>query len=168
MKKSNTITPVKVFLYAILLLFFTGSVINCGGGSSSAPSKISVPKTLIRDFIAKHQIMVDKALVDFYVIDEQPRVAAAVQKAIDEESVTGDLQKLQQAIFDFSNLQIAITGEKEEYVNDEPKKIIQVSLSGSYIMEHANEKKTIPADSSIVLQLVDNAWKVTENIHPWI
>jgi hypothetical protein len=166
-KKSNTVTHVKVVLYAILLLVFTGSVINCGGGGSSAPAKVNAPKTLIQDFIAKHQIMVDTALVDFYVTEEQPMIAAAVQKAIDQTSAAGDLQKLQQATFDFSNLQIALTGEKEEYINDEPQKIIRVSVSGSYIMEQASEKKTIQANSTIVLQMVDNAWKVTETIDPW-
>ena len=111
--------------------------------------------------------MVDTALVDFYVTEEQPMIAAAVQKAIDQTSAAGDLQKLQQATFDFSNLQIALTGEKEEYINDEPQKIIRVSVSGSYIMEQASEKKTIQANSTIVLQMVDNAWKVTETIDRW-
>jgi hypothetical protein len=166
-KKSNTVKSVKFFLYTILLLLLTGSVINCGGGNSSAPAQVNAPKILIQDFIAKHQVMVDKTLVEFYVTEEQPLIAVAVQKAIDEKSATGDLQKLQQATFDFSNLQIAVIGEKEEYINDEPKKIIQVSVSGSYIMAQAEEKKTIPADSTIVLQLVGNAWKVTEKIQPW-
>ena len=164
---SNTVTSVKILLYTILLLFVTGSVNNCGGGNSSAPTLVNAPKAMIQDFIAKHEIMVDKSLVEYYVTDEQPMVAAAVQKAIDEKSAAGDLQKLQQATFDFSNLQIAVTGEKEEYINDEPKKVIQVSVSGSYIIEQADEKKTIPAETIIVLQLVDNSWKVTEKIDPW-
>ena len=167
MKKSNIVTPVKILLHAILLLFVTGSVINCGGGNSSAPAQVNAPKAMIQDFIAKHEIMVDKSLVEFYVADEQPLIAAAVQKTIDEKSAAGNLQKLQKATFDFSNLQIAVTGEKEEYINDEPNKVIQVSVSGSYIMEKANEKKTIPTDTIIVLQLVDNSWKVTERIQPW-
>jgi hypothetical protein len=72
-----------------------GSIINCGGGSSAGPSQVQAPKILIQDFIAKHDTMVDKSLVDFYVADEQPSVAAAVDRSIGEKKAAGELDKLQ-------------------------------------------------------------------------
>ena len=99
-------------------------------------SQVQAPKALIQDFVAKHGIMVDTSLVDFYVADEQPTVAAAVQKAIDEKKAAGELQKLQNATFDFSNMKIAVVGEKEVFVHDEPTKVFKVSVSGSYSMTH--------------------------------
>jgi len=101
------------------------------------------------------------------VADEQPTVAAAVQKAIDEKTASGELEKLQQATFDFSNLQIAVVGEKDAYVNDQPSKIIKVSVSGSYIMTQEDNNMTIPTDETIILEMVNNTWKVTERNNPW-
>jgi hypothetical protein len=167
-KKSNTVKITKVFMYSILALFLVGSIINCGGGSSAGPSQVQAPKILIQDFIAKHDTMVDKSLVDFYVADEQPSVAAAVDRSIGEKKAAGELDKLQHATFDFSNLEIAVVGEKEAYINDEPKKVIKVSVSGSYIMKQEDGDKTIAAnDSIILLEMMNNNWKVTERINPW-
>jgi hypothetical protein len=165
--RSNSRNFIRGLFYAVLALFFAGSISNCGGGSSSGPSQVQAPKAMIQDFIAKHETMVDSTLVDFYVADEQPSVAAAVKRNIDEKKAAGELNELQQATFDFSNLQIAVVGEKEEYLNDEPKKTIQVSVSGSYVMKQENGNKTISANENIVLQYVNNDWKVTEKINPW-
>ena len=167
MNRSNSRNFIRGLFYAILTLFFVGSIINCGGGSSSGPSQIQAPKAMIQDFIAKHQTMVDSTLVDFYVVDEQPSVAAVIKRTIDEKKAAGDLNALQQATFDFSNLQIAVVGEKEAYINDEPNKIIQIAVSGSYVMMQENDNKTIEASNNIVLQMVNNNWKVTEKINPW-
>jgi hypothetical protein len=112
-KKSNTINLTKGLLYTVLALFLVGTMINCGG-SSSGPAQVQAPKALIQDYISKHGIMVDASLVDIYVTDEQPRVAATVKRIIDEKKSTGELEDLQHATFDFSNLQIAVVGEKEE------------------------------------------------------
>jgi len=166
-KMSNTVKITKVLLYSILALFLVGTIINCGGGASSAPAQVQAPKALIQDYIAKHGTMVDDSLVDFYVAAEQPTVAAAIQRSIDEKKAAGELQGLQQATFDFSNLQIAVVGEKEAYINDEPKKVIKVSVSGSYIMKQENGSTTIPANDTIILEMVNNNWKVTERINPW-
>ena len=106
MKKSNTVTVIKGLMYSILALFLVGTIINCGGGNSSAPVQVQAPKALIQDYIAKHATMVDASLVDFYVADEKPVVAAAVEKSIEEKKASGDLERMQQATFDFSNLQI--------------------------------------------------------------
>ena len=111
--------------------------------------------------------MVDASLVDYYFAAEQPTVAAAIQKAIDEKWAAGELEKLQNTAFDFSNLQIAVVGEKEEYVDDQPTKLIKVSVSGSYIMKQDNSEQTITANDTIILGMVDNTWKVTEKINPW-
>ncbi len=154
-------------MYSVLSLFLVGSIINCGGGSSSGPSQVQAPEILIQDFIAKHETMVDKSLVDFYVADEQPSVAAAVDKTIDEKQAAGELEKLQQTTFDFSNLQIAVVGEKEEYINDQPTQLIKVSVSGSYIMKQEAGDKTIAANDTIILEKVNKNWKVTERINPW-
>lgn len=146
-----------------------GGTINCGGGSSSASgtAQVQAPKALIQDFVAKHETMIDTSLVNFYVADEQPTIAAAVQKAIDEKKAAGELEKLRDATFDFSNMQIAVVGEKEAYVNDQPTKVIKVSVSGSYIMKQENNTATIPADQTIILEMVNNSWKVTERNNPW-
>ncbi len=167
MKTSRVLNGTKVLLYVITILVLAGGIINCGGGSSSGPAHVQAPKALIQDFIAKHDIMVDSSLVDFYVADEQPTVAAAVQKAIDDKMAAGELDKLQQATFDFSNLQIAVVGEKDAYVNDLPTKVIKVSVSGSYTMNQENRNVTIPTDATVILGMVNNSWKVTEKINPW-
>jgi hypothetical protein len=166
-KTSRVLNGTKVLLYAVLALILAGGIINCGGGSSAGPAQVQAPKALIQDYIAKHGIMVDSSLVKFYVADEQPTVAAAVQKAIDEKAASGELEKLQQATFDFSNLQIAVVGEKDAYVNDQPSKVIKVSVSGSYIMTQENNNMTIPTDETIILEMVNNTWKVTERNNPW-
>ena len=167
MKRSNTLT--RGILYTVLALFLVGGMINCGGGSSSSSgsAKIQAPKSLIQDFIAKHETMVDSSLVGFYVADEQATVAAAVQRTIDEKKQAGELDKLQDATFDFTNLQIAVVGEKEAYVNDIPTRVIKVSVSGSYIMKQESGTTTIPADETIILEMVNNNWKVTEKVNPW-
>ena len=166
MNKSNTINLAKGLLYTVLALFLVGTMINCGG-SSSGPAQVQAPKALIQDFVAKHGTMVDTSLVDFYVNAEQPKVAADVKKTIDAKKATGELEKLQHATFDFSNLQIAVVGQKEEYIDDQPTKLIKVTVSGSYIMMEADTAKTIPADETIILGFVNNHWKVTERINPW-
>jgi hypothetical protein len=166
-KKSNTVKFAKGLLYSILMLFLVGSIVNCGGGSSSGPAQVQAPKALIQDFIAKHGTMVDASLTDFYVTDEQPSVAAAIKRTIDEKKAAGELENLQQATFDFSNLQIAVVGEKEDYVDDQPTKLFKVSVSGSYMMKQESDTKTIQANETIIFAMVGNTWKVTEKVNPW-
>ena len=164
---SNTVRFTKVLLFSVLVLVLAGSLINCGGGSSSAPVQAEAPKALIQDYIAKLGTMVDKSLVNFYVADEQPTVAAAVDRTIDEKQAAGELEKLQSATFDFSNLKIAVVDAKEVYVHDEPTTVMKVSVSGSYNMTHENDTATIPADKTIILEMVNKEWKVTEKVNPW-
>jgi len=154
-------------LYTTLILFLVGGLISCGGSSASGPAQVQAPKTLIQQYVAKHMIMVDESLVDFYVPGEQPTVAVAVKQAIDEKKASGELAKLQNATFDFSNLKIEVVGEKEEYIQDRPTKLIKVDVSGSLVMKHDDGAKTIPTNETVILEMVDNQWKVTEKINPW-
>lgn len=166
MKKNHMINLTKGLLYTVLALFLVGTMINCGG-SSSGPVQVQAPKALIQDYVSKHGIMVDTSLVDIYVAEEQPKVAADIKRTINEKTATGELERLQDATFDFTNLQIAVIGEKEDYIDDQPTKLIKVSVSGSYIMKQADNATTIPADETVILGMVNNNWKVTERINPW-
>ena len=156
----------KGLLYTVLGMFLVSAMVSCGG-SSSAPVQVQAPKALIQDYIAMHGIMVDTSLVDFYLTGEQPKMAAAIKKTIEAKEGTGELEKLQNATFDFTNLQIAVVGEKEDYIEDQPTKLIKVSVTGSYIMNQAADSTTITADETVILGMVKNVWKVTERINPW-
>ena len=156
----------KGLLYTVLGMFLVGTMVSCGG-SSSTPVQVQAPKALIQDYIAMHGIMVDTSLVDFYLTGEQPKMAAAIKKTIEAKEGTGELEKLQNATFDFTNLQIAVVGEKEDYIEDQPTKLIKVSVTGSYIMNQAADSTTITADETVILGMVKNVWKVTERINPW-
>lgn len=166
MKKSNMINLTKGLMYIVLALFLVGTMINCGG-SSSGPSQVQAPKALIQDYIAKHGTMVDATLAGLYLKDEQPKVAADIKRTIGEKTASGELEKLQHATFDFTNLQIAIVGEKEDYIDDQPTKLIKVNVSGSYIMNQAAESTTISAHETIILGMVNKHWQVTEKVNPW-
>ena len=156
----------KGLLYTVLGMFLVGTMVSCGG-SSSAPVQVQAPKALIQEYIAMHSIMVDTSLVDFYLTGEQPKMAAAIKKTIEAKERTGELEKLQNATFDFTNLQIAVVGEKDDYIEDQPTKLIKVSVTGSYIMNQAADSTTITADETVILGMVRDTWKVTEKINPW-
>jgi len=128
---------------------------------------VQAPKALIQKYIAMHDIMVDTSLVDFYLTGEQPKVAADIKRTIEAKEGAGELEKLQNATFDFSNLQITVVGEKEDYIEDQPTKLIKVSVTGSYIMNQAADSTTITADETVILGMVRDTWKVTERINPW-
>ena len=166
MKKSNTMNFTKGLLYTVLGMFLVGTMVSCGG-SSSAPVQVQAPKALIQKYIAMHDIMVDTSLVDFYLTGEQPKVAADIKRTIEAKEGAGELEKLQNATFDFSNLQIAVVGEKEDYIEDQPTKLIKVSVTGSYIMNQAADSTTITANETVILGMVKEQWKVTERINPW-
>lgn len=166
MKKSNAMNFTKGLLYTVLGMFLVGTMVSCGG-SSSAPVQVQAPKALIQEYIAMHSIMVDTSLVDFYLTGEQPKMAAAIKKTIEAKERTGELEKLQNATFDFTNLQIAVVGEKDDYIEDQPTKLIKVYVTGSYIMNQAADSTTITADETVILGMVRDTWKVTEKINPW-
>ena len=153
-----------ILYYAIIGIFLSVGLISCGG-SGSGP--VQAPKAFIQDFIAKHQTMADASLAELYVEEEKAQVAELVDQSISSLKALGTLETLQQATFDFSNLQLEVLGEKEEYVNDEPKTFIKVAVKGSYTMNQKDVSKTIPADDIIILKMVGNNWKVTETVNPW-
>ena len=163
MKKRNV---VKVLLYTVLGLFLAGAIVNCGGSSSSAPAQVQAPTDLIKDFIAKHTTMIDKALANFYTPEEQPVIVAQVEKNI-EEKTPAELEKLKNTTFDFSKLKIAVVGEKETTYQYAPTKIIKVEVYGSLVMNQEGASTEVPADQTIILEMVDNSWKVTEEKDPW-
>ena len=168
MKKRNRINIVRVFLFSIITLFLAGAVINCGGSSSSSQpaAQVKAPVDLIKDFIAKHMTMIDKALANYYTPDEQPTIAAEVEKNI-EEKTAAELEKLKNTTFDFSKVKIAVVGEKETTYQYVSTKIIKVSVNGNLVMNQGGTATEVPADQTIILEMVDNSWKVTENKDPW-
>ena len=163
-KEELSINPSKILFYAIIGIFLSVGIVSCGG-SGSGPAQ--APKAFIQDFLAKHQTMIDASLVELYVEEEKEQVAKLVDQSINSLKAQGTLEKLQQATFDFSNLQLEVLGEKEAYVDDEPKTFIRVGVKGSYIMNQKDVSKTIPADDIIILKMVGNNWKVTETVNPW-
>ena len=133
-----------ILYYAIIGIFLSVGIVSCGG-SGSGP--VQAPKAFIQDFIAKHQTMVDASLVELYIEEEKAQVAKLVDQSISS--------------------QLEVLGEKEAYVDDEPKTFLKVGVKGSYTMNQKEVSKTIPADKIIILEMVGNNWKVTETINPW-
>jgi hypothetical protein len=167
-KESKQIKMVRVLIISIATLFLAVALINCGGGSSSssAPAQVKAPVDLIKDFIAKQTTMIDKALANFYTKEEQPTITAEVEKNIETKSAA-ELEKLKNTTFDFSNVKIAVVGEKETTYEYNTTKIIKVSVNGNLVMNQAGTSTEVPADRTIILERVDNSWKVTEKNDPW-
>lgn len=163
-KEEMSINPSKILFYSIIGIFLSVGIVSCGGGGSG-PAQ--APKAFIQDFLAKHQTMSDASLVELYVEEEKEKVAKLVDQSINSLKAQGTLENLQQATFDFSNLQLEVLGEKEAYVDDEPKTFLRVGVKGSYIMNQKDVSKTIPADDIIILKMVGNNWKITETVNPW-
>jgi len=146
----------------VSLLFLTG-IMNCGGARKQALA----PEALIKDYIAKHETMVDLSLANLYIEKEQKSVTGKINLEIEKRKHAGTLQKMQHASFDFSSLKINIVDQKEEYVDDEPRDFLKVATSGSIIMKTEENSRNIPIDEVIILEKEGNSWKVTETIHPW-
>ena len=167
MKTSSATTILKNIIFAVLVSFLAGSLVNCGGStSSSTTAQVKAPTELIKDFIAKQTTMIDKALANFYTPEEQPTIAAEVEKNIESKSAA-ELEKLKNTTFDFSKVKIAVVGEKETTYRYNDTKIIKVSVNGSLVMNQDGATKEVPADRTIILEMVDNSWKVTEKNDPW-
>jgi len=144
------------------LLFLTG-IMNCGGARKQAQA----PEALIKDYIAKHQTMVDLSLANLYIEKEQKSITGTINLEIEKRKHEGTLQKMQHASFDFSSLKINLVDQKKEYVDDEPEDFLKVATSGSIIMKTEENSKNIPIDEVIILEKEGKSWKVTETIHPW-
>jgi hypothetical protein len=146
----------------VSLLFLTG-IMNCSGTRQQAHA----PEDLIKDYIAKHETMVDLSLANLYIEKEQKSITKKINLEIEKRKQAGTLEKMQHASFDFSSLKIDLVDQKEEYVNDEPKDFLKVAASGSIIMKTEVDSTNIPIDEVIILEKEGKAWKVTETIRPW-
>ncbi len=149
-------------LLVIGLFLFVG-ITNC----SSSKATSQPPEDFLKNFIAKHETMVDPSLVNFYIKEEQSNVAENITSSVQAKKAEGTLESLQHASFDFSALKLEVAGEKEMYVDDEPKTFLKIAVKGSYTMKIEEDVKTITANNTIILEKEGKEWKVTEKIHPW-
>jgi len=111
--------------------------------------------------------MADKSLVYYYVKSDQPEIAEQIEVACRINKSKGVLEILENATFDFSELQIEIVDKKEKYIDDEPVVFIKVAVKGCYKMQLPEAIKTIDTDDIIVLQMAKSEWKVTNTNNPW-
>lgn len=161
MKVKNSIVKLGTIFAA---LFFLAGVISCGGGKQT---KVEVPEALIKDYIAKHSLMVDPSLAQDYIKDEQAAVIKQINAIIEEKKQEGTLGSLQQATFEFTNLTLNVVGQTEYYVDDEPQDFIKVTASGSLMIKTGDTTKNVSVDDTIILEKERGSWKVTERINPW-
>ena len=128
---------------------------------------LELPKDFIREFIAKHETMVDESLVYYYVKSDQPEVAEKIDVSCRINKAKGMYEILESATFDFSELDIQLIDKKEVYVDDEPVMFAKVAVKGSYKMQIEKETQKIEANEVIVLQMARNEWKVSKSNNPW-
>lgn len=161
-RKVSGMLKVKLLLIAVAM-FALVNITGCGSSSMS----VDLPKEFIQDFIAKHETMADKSLVYYYVKEEQNEVAEKIDVACRINKTKGKLASLENATFDFTELQIELVDQKEEYVDDEPVVFVKVAVKGSYKMKLPGVTEKIEADDTIVLQMARNEWKVNKSHNPW-
>jgi hypothetical protein len=143
--KSSSFTHAIRFAACIALLLL--GFVACGGGKQA-----QAPPDLIRDYVAKHAIMIDTSLADLYVEEEQKNVLHAIEKSIAASKEDGTYEGLSQASFDFSEMTIETLDAKDAYVNDESKDFLKVATKGSVSMIVSDTTKKIPADTVLILE----------------
>ncbi len=143
---------------ALLLLGF----VACGGSKQA-----QAPADLIKNYVAKHVIMIDKSLADLYVKEEQIDVLHKIEESIAASKEDGSYENLARASFDFSEMSIETVGAKDAYIDDESKDFLKVATKGSVTMTVSDTTKKIPVDSIMILEKEGSAWKITEKINPW-
>jgi hypothetical protein len=151
-------------------LVFMGVVLFGLIGITACDSAISseeLPEDFIREFIAKHEIMVDKSLVYYYAREDQPAIAEQIDTVCRLRNSEGMMESLAGATFDYSGLKIKLVDQKEEYVNEEPVVFLKVAVNGSFKMLLPEKSRTIDADEVIILRLAHHEWKVTQSRNPW-
>ena len=151
-------------------LVFTGVVLLGLIGITACDSAISsegLPEDFIREFIAKHEIMVDRSLVYYYAREDQPAIAEQIDTACRLGKNEGIMESLEGSTFDFSRLKIRLVDQKEEYVNEKPVVFLKVAVNGSFKMLLPEKSRTIDADEVIILRLAHHEWKVTQSRNPW-
>jgi hypothetical protein len=157
------VTIRKKIILVATSLFFLAIITGCGSEMSS----IQLPTDFIQEYIAKHQTMADKSLVYYYVKSDRPEIAEQIETTCRINKSKGVLEVLENATFDFSELQMEVVDKKEKYVNDELVVFVKVAIKGCYKMQLPEETKTINANDIIVLQMAKSEWKVTNSNNPW-
>jgi predicted metal-dependent hydrolase len=157
----NSSTAAKVCA-ALAVLLLTAAAGGCG---KTAPT--SVPDGVIKDFIAKHETMVETSLASLYIHKEQDTVAEKVSSTIAARETDGTLEDLQSATFDFTGLELELLGEKDDHINDEIKSFLKVAIKGSYIVNIHESARNVTVNETVILEKEDGAWKITETINPW-
>ena len=161
-RSANSIIKRNIIMVAISL-FCIAIITGCGSDHAS----VQLPKDFIMDFIAKQETMADKSLVYYYVKSDRPKIAEQIETSCRINKSKGVLEILENATFDFSELQIELVDKKEEYIDDEQVVFVKVAVKGCYKMQLPEETKTIDANDIIVLQMVKSEWKVTNTNNPW-
>ena len=161
-RKLNVTFKRSLFLVAVGVIGLL-SITGCGSNNTS----VQLPKDFIQDFIAKHETMVDHSLVYYYVKSDRPEIAEQIDITCRINKSKGSLEILENATFDFSELQIELVDKQEKYVNDEPVVFVKVAIKGSYKMQLPEETRTINANEIIILQMARSEWKVTNTNNPW-
>ena len=161
--KRLNLTFKRSFILIIIVMIGLVSITGCGSNNAS----IDLPIDFIQDFIAKHETMTDKSLVYYYVKSDRPEIAEQIETTCRINKSKGTLEILENATFDFSELQIELVDKQEKYVNDEPVVFVKVAIKGSYKMQLPEETRTINANEIIILQMARSEWKVTNTNNPW-
>ncbi|MGW8288143.1 MAG: hypothetical protein ACWGOD_07860 [Desulfobulbales bacterium] len=156
------VTTLRTLFFIFIMAAFAGMT-----GCSRYSIDVDLPVDFIHDFIAKHETMVDKSLVYYYPKEEQSSIAERVNIACRICQNKGTLESLQQADFDFSELQLKLLDKKEDYFNDEPVIYLKVAVKGNYTMRLPEESMKINANDILVLRMAHDEWKVTETMNPW-
>jgi len=145
-----------------MVLLLTAAAGGCG---KTGPA--SIPDGVIKDFIAKHETMVDASLASLYIHQEQDAVAEKVSSTIAARKTDGTLGDLQSATFDFTGLELELLGEKADHINDEIKSFLKVAIKGSYLVNIHESTRNITMNETVILEKEDGIWKITETINPW-
>jgi len=145
-----------------MVIFCLAVITNCGGKEQA-----QAPEGMIRDFVAKHHVMVDESLVSYYVTEEQAGVNKMITRSKEEKKQAGTLDNIKQASFDYSNLKITVIAQKEEYIQDEPVDFMKISANGKLLVKMTTNSESIDIKDEIILEKEGGSWKVTEKINPW-
>lgn len=152
---------------SLILIMLVSSVLMLlwAAGCTSAPSE--TPEKFVLKFLQRQVPMIDRSVADFYVKNERPGVIDRVQEFIASMKEKGKLESLKNASYDLSNIKVNVLDQKDEYINDEEVKVVEVAAKGDYTKTVNGKSQSLTADKIIVLQSVAGKWKVTEKVTPW-
>ena len=152
---------------SLILIMLVSSVLMLlwAAGCTSAPSE--TPEKFVLKFLQRQVPMIDRSVADFYVKNERPGGIDRVQEFIASMKEKGKLESLKNASYDLSNIKVNVLDQKDEYINDEEVKVVEVAAKGDYTKTVNGKSQSLTADKIIVLQSVAGKWKVTEKVTPW-